>query len=382
MLTRRTLFKGALAAACSVAAHPLITPVAFAEVASENRLVVIILRGAMDGLDIVRPVEDPLFAQYRPDLAKGPHGIDLGGGFALHPGWNKLEPLWKKGELGFAHAVSTPYRDKRSHFEGQDILEAGTPGAPIQDGWLNRLVARMPGATGETAYAVGNDTRLILRGPAPHGTWQPGMDLNLSRQARDLLQAVYRDDPRFAAAAVSAMNLSDELRLESAPEPASPVEAVAAFAADRLNRRARIAAFSVTGWDTHAGQAAAIRTPMNDLQAAILRLRATLGPVWATTAVLAMTEFGRTARQNGSGGTDHGTAGAMLFAGGAIAGGSVVGRWPGLADLYADRDLMPTEDVRAYAASAIEGLFGVERGVLEAEIFPGLDMSAVPRIVR
>jgi uncharacterized protein (DUF1501 family) len=372
-----------MASACSIAAHPLITPVAFAEVASDNRLVVIILRGAMDGLDIVRPVDDPLFAKYRPSLAKGPHGIDLGGGFALHPRWDNLTPLWKKGELGFAHAVSTPYRDKRSHFEGQDILEAGTPGSSFQDGWLNRLVARIPGATGETAYAVGTDTRLILSGPAPFRSWQPGVDLELSGQTRRILEAIYREDPRFSEPATAAFDLADDMRLDDSPDSpdGSQIEAVAEFAADRLVRRARIAAFSVGGWDTHAHQESLIRAPMLALQSAILRLRQDLGPVWNTTAVLAMTEFGRTARQNGSGGTDHGTAGAMLMAGGAIVGGKVFGRWPGLRDLYADRDLMPTEDVRSYAAAAIEGLFGVDRRVLETDVFPGLDMNSVPRIV-
>lgn len=384
MLTRRGFLRAVTATACSAAAHPLFTPVAFADVASDKRLVVIILRGAMDGLDVVRPVADPLLAQYRPDIGRAGEGQDLGAGFMLHPGFDGLRPLWQAGELGFAHAVSTPYRDQRSHFDGQDILEAGTPGLTTgaRDGWLNRLIPHLPGATGETAYAVGTDTRLILSGDAAASSWAPGIDLVLSGHTRDLLQAIYRDDPRFAEPAAAALGIAEDLRFDSeGAMNGSGIDAVAAFAADRLNRQSRIAAFTVAGWDTHAGQEGAIKKPMAALEAAILRLKASLGANWSSTAVLAMTEFGRTARQNGSAGTDHGTAGVMMMAGGAIRGGKVLGKWPGLADLYADRDLMPTEDVRAYAAAALHGLYGVERGVLESEIFPGLDMGSVPEII-
>jgi uncharacterized protein (DUF1501 family) len=387
-ITRRGLMRGLLGGGCSLAAHPWITPMALASVPGDNRLVVILLRGAMDGLDVVRPVEDPLWAGYRPGLAAGPRGLGLASGFELHPGLGGLAPLWTEGSLSFAQAVSTPYRDKRSHFDGQDILEAGTLArqGTATDGWLNRLVAELPGARAETAYAVGSDTQLILSGPAPHDSWTPGTRLSLTPQARDLLRAIYRDDPGFAVPAEMAFRLSEDLLAEADGAPGVPPrapDALAAFAADRLNHDSRIAAFSITGWDTHKSQQSDIGPPLAQLQAAILRLRADLGANWRQTAVLAMTEFGRTVRENGSGGTDHGTGGAMLLAGGALRGGEVFGRWPGLGEgaLYADRDLRPTEDVRAYAGSAIRGLFGVGREVLESRVFPGLDMGSVPEII-
>ena len=405
MLTRRFLLRGALLAGCSAAAHPLMNAVTFAAVPGDRRLVVIILRGGMDGLDIVQPHGDPMLAQLRPGFAIGPAAgaADLDGFFGLHPLLvPKLMPMWAAGELGFAQAVSTPYRDKRSHFDGQDMLEAGTgmdvPVSRIRDGWLNRLLQTLPGATAETAYSVGEEELRILSGAAPTMSWTPEAWLGLSSQGRRLLESIYHDDPLFRDAAEDALRMTaPEAQMagdDSAPaprrRPAKP-EAVkvpgrdplAAFAAERLRGAARIAAFSLTGWDTHRGQVNALRRPAEQLAAALTTLKSELGPVWGETLVLAMTEFGRTARQNGSGGTDHGTGGALVMAGGALKGGKVYGRWPGLAeaDLYAGRDLMPTADSRAYAAWALAGLFGTPRAALEGAIFPGLEMGTDPRFL-
>ena len=141
-----------------------------------NRFVVIILRGAMDGLDVVRPLGDADFARYRPVLSQAEH-LDLDGKFGLHVGLSDLHPLWAAGELAFVHATSTPYREKRSHFDGQDLLEAGTgpdlPISQVRDGWLNRLLQSMPELKAETAFAVGRQEMRILRGPAPVLEWAP-----------------------------------------------------------------------------------------------------------------------------------------------------------------------------------------------------------------
>ncbi|MCQ0971181.1 DUF1501 domain-containing protein [Paracoccus sp. TK19116] len=381
MATRRFVLKSGLAAACSVAAHPLMSTVTFAAAPGDHRLVVIILRGAMDGLDVLQPYGDPALAALRPSLSPGPDGgaLDLDGFFALHASLGDLMPLWAAGELAFVPAVSTPYRDKRSHFDGQDLLEAGTgedvPLAMQRSGWLNRALQGMPGARAETAYAIGTGDMLLLSGPAPAMSWSPDARLRLSPQAERLLGDIYHDDPLFRNAAGSAIEI-----VSGGGSDARGPTAVADFAASRLNGEARIAAFSLTGWDTHARQAQVLRPALSRLSASILALRSGLGPNWSKTTVLAMTEFGRTARENGSGGTDHGTGGALLMAGGAIRGGRVIGNWPGLGEgqLYADRDLMPVRDVRAYAAWALAGLFGQDRGRLEAEVFPGLDMGADP----
>lgn len=389
-LNRRLFLRGAALIGCSAAAHPLMSSMTFAALPGENRLVVIILRGAMDGLDAIQPYGDPMLRKLRRDLSAGPDNgaLDLDGFHALHPRLQPLMPLWQKGELAFAHAVSTPYRDKRSHFDGQDVLEAGTgndvPVSRRSGGWLNRLLQATPGASAETAYSVGVEQMKILSGAAAHLSWAPRAALTLSPQAQSLLEHVYHDDPLFRDAARDAVDISSEApRVERTGGPTADAVALGAFAASRLNGASRIAAFSLAGWDTHAKQAPVLGRALDRLSAAILALRDGLGPNWARTTVLAMTEFGRTVRENGSGGTDHGTGGALLMAGGAIRGGRAYGDWPGLGEgqLYQGRDLMPTRDIRAYAAWAMRGLFGVETDALERVIFPGLDLGDDPKIL-
>ena len=383
-----------MGAACSMAAHPLLTTVTLAQGAKalgDKRLIVVILRGAMDGLDVVQPLGDPLFAAYRPNLGVNTGATDLDGYFALHPLLAGLMPLWTKGELAFVHATSTPYRDKRSHFDGQDLLEAGTGGeievGQSRDGWLNRMLQVVPGLRGETAYAIGNDATPLLMGQAPFLSWSPELRLDLTPQSQLLLEHIYEGDPLFAASASEALMLSAEMAGMSLPEgqgPMSGVDPLVDFAADRLAGETRIAAFSLGGWDTHRKQKGAIRTSVMQLERLILRLREQLGPtVWGQTALLTMTEFGRTARENGTAGTDHGTGGLMIAAGGAIRGGKVLGRWPGLdeAALYDRRDLMPTSDVRDWAAYAMRGLFGLDKGLLEKVVFPGLVLGDDPGLI-
>ncbi len=381
-MDRRFFLKGLGLAGCSVAAHPLLTTVTLAATASENRLVVIILRGAMDGLDVVQPRGDAGLGAARPGVLSD--ATDLDGFYALHDGLSGLMPLWQAGELAFVHATSTPYRDKRSHFDGQDLLEAGT-GAELapaaqRDGWLNRLLTALPGAGSETAWAVGREAMPILMGAAPSESWAPDQDMAVTTPAKALLEHVYSADPVFHAASATAFSLAGMQE-----DTGKDADLIADFVAERLRADARIAAFSLTGWDTHKAQERAIRRPLGHLQRVVLRLKAGAGPdVWGKTVVLAMTEFGRTVRQNGSGGTDHGTGGAMLVAGGAVKGGQVLGDWPGLdeAALYDRRDLMPTSDVRDWAAQVMQSLYGLDRAVLERTVFPGLSMQVTPGLIR
>ncbi len=401
-MDRRVFLRALSTGACSAAAHPWLTSVTFAGSGGgaplgEARLVVVILRGAMDGLDVVRPAFDPAYARLRPTLDRG-DGLPLDGRFVLHPALTGLHGLWQAGEAGFVHAVSTPYRDKRSHFDGQDLLEAGTgmdaPPAARRQGWLNRMLAAVPGVVAETAFAVGREALPLLAGAAPALSWSPEVRLDLTSATRALLELVYHDDPLFRDTALEAMDLAAETapeRIEAgdmaapAPRGLADVDALVDFAAGKLEQDTRIAAFSLAGWDTHRAQDGAIRAPLLRLERIALRLKDRLGPgIWGRTALLAMTEFGRTVAENGSRGTDHGTGGVMLTAGGALRGGQVFGRWPGLAeaDLYDRRDLLPTSDVRAWAAWAMAGLYGLDRGVLERAVFPGLEMGADPRLLR
>ena len=389
-MNRRGFIRNVGIIGCSAAASPLVTPVTFAAAPQDTRLVVIILRGAMDGLDVVQPYGDRNLRQWRPGLSIGPeHGAhDLDGFFALHPALGDLMPLWRAGELGFVHAVSTPYRDKRSHFDGQDFLENGgfradgsIPGP--SDGWLNRLLPLIGAHDVETAFAVGRERLMLLQGDAPHSSWSPDADLDLSSQARLLLDLIYREDPLFHDAAMRAADLSENMSGTMGAAKAGRARALAEFAAERLNGKTRIAAFSLSGWDTHRGQKRALAAALTELQTAILTLRSGLGRNWQNTAVLAITEFGRTVRENGSGGTDHGTGGAMVMAGGAVRGGAIHGAWPGLeeADLYQRRDLMPTDDLRRYAGWVMAAMFGVGKTAIGRDVFPALDMGVDPRII-
>ncbi len=383
-LTRRTLIgRGlTLGAACCIAASPLVTPVVLASAPGDNRLVVIVLRGAMDSIAAFPPLADPALAALRPQLGQVQGVLSLDGRFGLHPALAPLLPLWQGGQLAIAQAVATPYRDKRSHFDGQDLLEAGvSETGAVRDGWLNRALGLIPDAQTETALSVGRENMLLLRGPAPTRAWSPGDRLRLRNDERGLLDRLYAADPLFAAAAQGAARLSALDGPQGKPEPG--VDPIARFAGQRLAAEARIAAFSIGGWDTHVSQRTAMVAPLTRLAASITTLRDSIGPAWDTTLVIAMTEFGRTVAENGTAGTDHGTGGTAILAGGALAGGRVYGDWPGLAEsaLYQGRDLMPTVDVRHYPALALEALFGLDRDAIGRDVFPGLDLGAGPRFL-
>jgi uncharacterized protein (DUF1501 family) len=400
-ISRRSLLSRSTLIGCSVAASPLLAPLSFAAAPWDTRLVVIILRGGMDGLDVVQPYGAAEFLEARGQLSAGPDkgAIDLDGFFAMHPALGSLMPLWGKGDLGFVHATSTPYRDKRSHFDGQDLLEAGTSTLEgARDGWLNRMLQNLPGVETQTAYAIGRGEMQVLSGSAAVADWSPDADLVMSPQTMSLAELVMQDDPDFQAALAEALLLSKHSDSEGKVENSDgdmqmsvPAMSrgkahlkVAEFAAEQLRGDTRVASFSINGWDTHNKQGRTLVPALKRLADTIVTLQTELGAaLWQKTAIVAMTEFGRTVRVNGTGGTDHGTGGAMVLAGGAIRGGRVYGDWPGLAeaDLFDRRDLMPTSDVRASAAWLMRGLTGLDVNALEGRVFPGLQMGDDPGLL-
>ncbi|MCB1446585.1 MAG: DUF1501 domain-containing protein [Rhizobiaceae bacterium] len=376
-LSRRSF----LASACCLAASPLMTPLTFAAVPGERRFITIVLRGALDSLYMLQPHADPLLARYRPDLTLDPAGLlDLDGHFGLHGEAADLLPLWKNGELAFVNAVSTPYRDQRSHFDGQDILESG--GADPGDertGWLNRALAAIPRPENRKAIDVHTSAELILSGPNPVDTWSSDSDLAIKPDELTFFQRLYGADPDFAKAFDDAKDTDkDADNVFAGGKRSADAAGIARLAAGMLKGDYRLASFSIGGWDTHIGQANIFRKPLRALVTALTTLKAELGPdIWNKTAILAMTEFGRTVRQNGSKGTDHGTGGLAVIAGGVIRGGQLYGRWPGLAEnqLFEGRDLMPTTDVREIAAALLHSQFDIAAGDLTSKIFPGLSLD-------
>ena len=355
---------------------------------TDQRLVVIVLRGAMDGLHVVPPHGDPHFAAMRAGREVANGGIiDLDGFFGLDAEMGDLLPLWRGEELGFVHAVSSPYRS-RSHFDGQDALENGTASADGSDsGWLNRAIAALPPRPGAPldprrfAVNVGTGAELILRGALPVGVWHPRADLEHDAEVRLFHQALYENHPHFEKAYSEALLLDGEGALARRGERDG--EATARLAARLLREEARAVAFSINGWDTHLRIQNAAKAPMRALARALLSLRAELGEAWTATTVVAISEFGRTVRLNGSKGTDHGTGGVMMVAGGGArghGGGRVLSDWPGLGEgqLFEDRDLMPTEDVRRFLAWTLARTLDVPRPALERIVFPGLQMGNDP----
>lgn len=367
-LSRRA-FLGVTAAATL----PLMPEPLFAAVPGDNRLVVILLRGGMDGLSLVQPLDDPQLATLRPNLVLSPaDGLaDLDGQFGLHPAAAPLMPLWQSRELAFVHAVATPYRSANpQHFEAQDMLEAGEArGSTLPTGWLNRALSSIPRTGARKAENLDGLQGLLLSGPNDSMVTSrpqippPGTD------ELAFLERLYGADAVYQAA------LRD---MAAAQRTDDWMSGVMGLVAERLNGEARIASLSLPGWDTHADQANLLPTPISQLSTALLALRATLSPaVWASTVVVAITEFGRSVAQNAGGGTDHGTASVALVAGGTLAGGRVLGSWPGLApeQLHAGRDLMPTSDVRALAAALLHRQFDISLTNIGARVFPGLEIA-------
>lgn len=384
MVSRRQFLAGLGAASVAVG----LPAGALAARSRDNRLVVIILRGGMDGLDMVAPVGDSQLLTLRPRLARTPNEaagyLPLTDFFGLHPAMERVAPMIKQGELGFVHAVATPYRS-RSHFDGQDALENGT-GNPVSSrgGWLNRMVTVLAPDSETFAANVGRTTLPILSGPTRVAGWSPDSHLAISESGTDRLRRLYAGDPLFEKALEGALKAQQIMGDENERNPANGAS-LARMTARFLKPAdgARIAAFSLGGWDTHGQQTTALRRPMWGLAEALTVLRDELGDAWRHTVVLAMTEFGRTAAENGTLGTDHGTGSVLIYAGGAVNGGRVLGRWPGLTPdrLYKERDLMPTDDTRRLAAWVLKARFGLSESALSRDIFPGLALGADPKLV-
>jgi uncharacterized protein (DUF1501 family) len=367
-----------------------------------RKLIVVLLRGAADGLSLLVPYRERRYHRLRPDLAipeprKGKAGacLDLDGRFGLHPALEPLLEPYRTGTLAAVVAAGSPSRT-RSHFEAQEYLETGTPDAKgTADGWLNRLLQRRPGeAAGPLrAVALSGSMPRILQGPAPAlaigSTGRPGLSGRKGRRLEQAFAKMYAQSPgELGEAGREGLDAADELReaLQEGEEPGASRGAPAGRAAQRLRALGRIAAAEpdfeigftdLGGWDTHVGQGAAegrLARGLEDLGAGLVGLCEELGPALRETAVLVLTEFGRTVAQNGNGGTDHGHGSAVLALGGPIRGGRVYGRWPGLEPeaLHEGRDLAVTTDFRQILAEVLAGHLGVQD---PAAVLPGLDLG-------
>ena len=375
LVSRRSALLG-LGAAVSLGRVSL----AMAAATTDRRFVVVLLRGALDGLAAVTPYGDPAFAALRGEARPGGDGglLDLGGFYGLHPALSGLHAMYGQGELLPVHAVAGPVRT-RSHFEAQDLMESGAE-QRMDSGWLNRAVQGMaPAGPNGLPLSVGVSLPLLLRGPAMVGAFAPQSFQQPQPDLYARLVALHERDPVTGPAIREGLQergfSGATLGQDKSPERyAFPALAAAAGRLLAAADGPRIAAMELGGWDTHAAQGARLVGPLRQLDAGLVALRDALGDAWRQSAVLVITEFGRTVRLNGTGGTDHGTGAAAFVAGGAVAGGRVLADWPGLGAgrLFEARDLQPTMDVRALAKGLLASHLGLSAGVV-ARAFPGSD---------
>jgi len=350
-----------------------VSPVLFAQAASERRFVFIIQRGAADGLNTVIPYAEPAYAGLRGALAvDSASALKLDGTFALHPSLVNVRQLFADGQASFFHAVASPYRD-RSHFDGQNVLETGGS-APYQvkDGWLNRLAALLP-RTGKEAIAFSPAVPMALRGAAEVTTYAPSALPQANDELMMRVEQLYASDAQLHAiwsSALSARGMAGGMAGGPNRDPAVLGRMAAGFLARADGPR--IAMIETGGWDTHSGQNARLAGQLRSLDGLLGGLHEGLGAAWAETVILVATEFGRTVASNGTGGTDHGTGAAAMLLGGAVQGGRVVADWPGLApaSLLEGRDLRPTLGLDALIASACAEAFQIEPERTTRVLFP------------
>jgi X-X-X-Leu-X-X-Gly heptad repeat protein len=362
--------------------------VAFARVlARPGRLfVLIVLRGAMDGLGAVPPLHDPDYAALRGPLAVD-GALPLDGKFGLHPALAPVHDFYARGEMIIVHAMASPYRE-RSHFDAQNVIETGAirPGM-AGDGWLNRALVALR-ADSISGIAFTPEMPLVLKGAAPVANWQP--------QAKhdDISAAVtrmYGDDPALAAAYAQGLAAGGVVETASQGAPRKRDFASLALIAGKTLAAPdgpNVAVLEIGGWDTHVAQGSAkgrLANALGQLASGVAALRQGVGERWSQTVAVAVTEFGRTARGNGTGGTDHGTATAGFAFGGALAGGRVLADWPGLSQqaLYQQRDLAPTADLRGFLKGLLGDHLGVPDAALEQHVFPGsATVRPIPALIR
>lgn len=357
----------------------------FAEAASKGndpRLLIVVLRGGMDGLSVVVPHGDKHYVSHRGELVI-PKGVTqkLDSDFGLHPALKKFGELYRKKEAAVVHATCVPLHN-RSHFDALDNLENGMPGlAANTTGWLNRVLSSLPKGSPvlkQGAIQIGA-APLILHGPAPVLGWSPNSYADMDPTTEYLIRTLYRENDRqmykFLERGLKADALAEKVDQDDTGVSSLRRGFRGAGRLLKANSGPRIAVLSVSGWDTHADQGAetgALAGLLEELDLAIGDFKKEAGKAWDETVMVCATEFGRTVRTNGDEGTDHGVGTVVLLAGGKVKGGKVHGDWPGLAPakLYDGSDLKPTTDLRAVFKGVLRDHLDMPKSILNSAIFP------------
>lgn len=354
---------------------------------ARGKLVVVMLRGALDGLAAVPAVGDAQWSGLRPPSPDGAAQnmaapLPLDGTFALHAALPALHAWYGQGQLLVVHAVASPYRE-RSHFDAQQMLESGGQRPfELTTGWLGRALE----SGGQRGVALSPAMPVALRGARGASTWTPTRGAAPDADLMARIAQTYQGDPALAGLLDQALLQRDTLGAGTREAGMGGGAGSAAAFAGLARQAGRflaepggpdVAWLDFDGWDTHTQQASRLQRQLGALDSGLAALRESLGERWADTTVLVMTEFGRSAALNGSGGTDHGTGGVAFLAGGAVAGGRVLADWPGLGRpaLLDGRDLRPTRDVRSLLAPLLQRHLGVGQAAM-ARVLPGAPAAA------
>jgi uncharacterized protein (DUF1501 family) len=401
-ITRRIFLRNSALAVVGTTAIPsFLTRAAFGAVeasARNKRLVVIFQRGAADGLNIVIPHGEPQYYAMRPSINIPRKAVlDLDGFFGLHPALASFQPLWQQRHLAIVHAAGSPDAT-RSHFDAQDFMESGTPGVKItDDGWLNRSLHPMPAAPPKSAFraiALGPSLPRILSGAEPAVAMNNINDFSIGGRNAKVSPAATAFETMYDHSVDSVLHGTgeetfDAVKMLKAADPGKYTPSLGANYpkgrfGDSLRQLAQlikanlgvqVAFADIGGWDHHVNEGSTegqIANVLTEFSQSITAFWADLGDLGEDTVVVTMSEFGRTARENGNRGTDHGHANVMFVLGGPVRGGRVYGRWPGLdqSQLYEGRDLALTTDFRQVIGEAVARHMGNQK---LANVFPGFD---------
>ena len=360
-----------------------------------HRLIVVFLRGAVDGLSVVVPYQEPTYYTDRPSIAipqpGQPNGaLDLDGKFGLHPALQPLLPLWQQKSLAFVHACGSN-DETRSHFDAQDYLESGTPGIKsTRDGWMNRLLGIISDKNPIQAVSVGSTTPRILLGKVAVANLASGRGGNNRMQIdkpqiasafdrlygnNDAMSRTYREGRLARTELLKDLEAEMKMANNGAPLPNGfPSDAQKLARLMARDPRIQVSFLAVGGWDTHINQGASqgqLARNLGQLGKGLVALQEGLGAAYNHTSIVVMSEFGRTVKENGNRGTDHGHGNVMWLLGGGINGGKVYGKWAGLdpEQRYQGRDLAITTDFRDVLGTVLTRKLSVEGTKLQ-QIFP------------
>lgn len=374
-LSRRQFVKMA-GSGLALLSFPISSSLAFEKsttAANNPKIIWLMLRGALDSLHTIVPTFDPQLKHYRPTLSTSFKSalLPLDNGFALHPALSNMHQWYQEKSLLPIVAVSSGYQ-QRSHFDGQDFLESGKAEIDHDSGWLARALDQR----GKRALAISRSIPISLRSSNQVRTWYPSKLKSADTNIYAKLSKLYQSDTLLNDSLERGLTVRDLLdKKQSKKRQGKFIDLTKACANLLTNQNENIdcAMLEFGGWDTHSNQSNRLERNLNELDQGLGELKEGLGKEWQNTVIIIGTEFGRTVKENGTGGTDHGTGSALFLAGGAVQGGRILGDWPGLetSQLFEQRDLMPTSNSYSWISNVLANHWQIPESALQ-HVFPNI----------